>query len=40
MGGTSSAEQEIVHEAPAGEIFEENLVVDTNGEKVTRKSLK
>ena len=40
MGGTSSAEQEIVHEVPAGEIFEENLVVDTNGEKVTRKSLK
>lgn len=39
MGGTSSAEQEIVHEVPAGEIYEENLVVDTNGEKVARKSL-
>lgn len=39
MGGTSSAEREIVHEVPAGEIYEENLVVDTNGEKVARKSL-
>lgn len=36
MGGTSSAEQEIVHEVPAGEIFEENLVVDTNGEKIVK----
>lgn len=39
MGESSSAEQEIVHEVPAGEIYKENLVVDTNGEKVTRKSL-
>ena len=39
MGESSSAEQEIVHEVPAGEINEENLLVDTNGEKVTRKSL-
>ena len=39
MGESSSAEQEIVHEVPAAEIYEENLLVDTNGEKVTRKSL-
>ena len=39
MGESSSAEQEIVHEVPAGEIYKKNLVVDTNGEKVTRKSL-
>ena len=39
MGESSSAEHEIVHEVPAGEIYRENLVVDTNGEKVTRKSL-
>ena len=31
--------EEIVHEVPAGEIYEENVLVDTNGEKVTRKSL-
>ena len=39
MGESSSAEQEIVHEVPVGEINEENLLVDANGEKVTRKSL-
>ncbi|XP_073236068.1 tRNA-queuosine alpha-mannosyltransferase-like isoform X4 [Porites lutea] len=36
MGGSSSAEQEIVHEVPAGEINEENLLVDTNGEKIVK----
>ena len=39
MVESSSAEQEIVHEVPAGEIYVENLLVDTNGEKVTRKNL-
>jgi len=39
MGREQMGESSSVHEVPAGEIYEENLLVDTNGEKVTRKSL-
>ena len=39
MAESSSAVQEILHEVPAGEIYNGNLLVDTNGEKVTRKTL-
>ena len=39
MAESSSAVQEILHEVPAGEIYNGNLLVDTNGEKVTRKTV-